>query len=227
MPVSAPNQSARALASARLDGRAILPAGARSREVGAIDRKMQDEQFERGAQTFARVVAGGVVAGRDPREQPRQYGELARQDVGNHAPLGLDQNLVEAALIAARLAPRLLERAKTAIIDKHARDHVEPFVAGGARDAGKARQALAVGEDLFDDDIEPAARRSGWFAIDQALQAAEIVMRVAQPVDVVEPQPMQAARRRSGGGPGRGWRERWRRPRPARPASELMSKKRR
>ena len=47
---------------------------------------------------------------------------------------------VEAARIAGDLAPRRVERAKPALVDEHARDDVEPFVAGGAGDAGKARQ---------------------------------------------------------------------------------------
>src|SRR6266508_166365 len=96
-----------------LDDRAIFPARTRRRDVGAVDREMQDEQFECGAQTLARVVAGGVVPGRDARDETRQYGELTGQDVRDHPPLGLDQNLVEAAAITAQLAPRLLERAKT------------------------------------------------------------------------------------------------------------------
>ena len=112
------------------------------------------------------------------------------QDVGDHPPLGFDQDLVEAAAVAARLAPRLIERTKAALVDEQARDHIEPFVAGGAGDAGKARQPLPVGEDLFDHHVEFAAA-GGLAHLDQSLQPAEILMRVAQAVDVVEPQALQ------------------------------------
>src|SRR5713226_705904 len=52
-----------------LDDRPVFPAGTGGSEIGAVDRKMQDEQLKRGAQALARIVAGGVMAGRDPREQ--------------------------------------------------------------------------------------------------------------------------------------------------------------
>jgi hypothetical protein len=118
---------------------------------------MQDEQLERGAQALAAVIAGAVVAGRDARELTSQHGELAHQDVGDHPPLGLDQDLVEAALFAADLLPGLLQRAEPAIIDQDARYRIEPLVAGSAGDAGKARQPLTLGQDLFDDDVDSAA----------------------------------------------------------------------
>ena len=176
----------------RFDDGAIFPAGTRCGDVGAINREMQDEEFERGAKTLGGIVAGGVVTGGDAHKQTRQHRELARQDVGDHAALRLDENLVEAAVIPAHLAPGLVENGKTAIIDEHARDRIEPFIAGRAMDAGKTRQPLAVGEDLLDDHVEPAI--GGWlFDVDEPLQPPEVLVRIAQAVDVIKSQPVQAA----------------------------------
>ena len=56
------------------------------------------------------------------------------------------------------VAPQRVERVAAGLVDQHARDHVEPFVAGGAGNAGKRRQRLAVGQDFLDHDVERLAR---------------------------------------------------------------------
>ena len=81
-------------------------------------------------------------------------------------------------------------RSRPVALDQHARNDVEPFVAGGAGDAGKGRHRLAIGEDLLDHDIE-------WVAMpllaDELAQAAGVLRGIAQAVDVVEAQALQFA----------------------------------
>ena len=96
------------------------------------------------------------MPGRDAGEQTRQYGEFARQDSRDHPALGLDDDFIETARITAHLAPCALQDGQTTVIDKYARNHVEPFIAGGACDAGKAREALAIGKDLFGNQVKTA-----------------------------------------------------------------------
>jgi hypothetical protein len=66
---------------------------------------MQNEQLERGAQALGCIVACGVMTGGDPHEQTRQYGELARQNVSNHATFGFDEDNIKTSFIAAHIVP--------------------------------------------------------------------------------------------------------------------------
>ena len=63
---------------------------------------------------------------------------------------------------------------------------------GRPRDTGKARQALALGKNFFDHKIKPVSvdRLS---RLDQAGKPPAILMRIAQPVDVIESQTLQTA----------------------------------
>src|SRR5262249_19887232 len=73
----------------------------------------------------------------------------------------------------------------------HLRDGDHPFVAGGALNAGKARQALVLAKDLFDHGVErlcPALRLA-----DEAAQSLAILRGIAQAVDMVETQALQLA----------------------------------
>ena len=63
------------------------------------------------------------------------------------------------AALAGEIAPGSLQPVEPVAIDQHARNDVEPFIAGGAGDAGKVRHRLAVGENLLDHDVERPARR--------------------------------------------------------------------
>src|SRR5260370_17097175 len=87
---------------------------------------MQDEQLERGAQSLDCIVACGVVAGGDPCEQTRQYGELAHQNVCNHATLGFDENGVKVAFIAAHVVPGSPECGAPPLVHKNPSDYVKP-----------------------------------------------------------------------------------------------------
>ena len=94
------------------------------------------------------------MTGGDAREQARQHRELASEDISNHTALRLDQDFVEAALIPACLVPGAIEHREPALVEEHARDHIEPFVAGRAGHAGKARQPLPLGQNLFGDNVK-------------------------------------------------------------------------
>ena len=116
---------------------------------------------------------------------------LARLEL-EHASFGLDQNIVEVAIVATCGSPDAVERLKSALIEKHARNDVEPLIAGRPRNAGKTRQALAFGKYFFNHKVKPAAA-GRLSSLDQAREPPEILMRIAQPVDVVEAQPLQSA----------------------------------
>jgi hypothetical protein len=131
------------------------------------------------------------MAGGDAHEQAPEHREFAIENVCNHPPLGLDENGIEAALLAAHLAPSPREHGKSAAIEQEPGDEVEPFVPCGAGGAGKARQALPVTQDFFCHDVERSGLRPP-FDLDQPVQPPEILMRVTQSIDVVEAQPMQA-----------------------------------
>src|SRR5262249_52741221 len=153
---------------------------------------MQDEQRECETQAVGGVVARAVVAGGDAREQPCQHREFAVENVCNHPPLGVDEDGIEVALLAAHVAPTPGEHGKSTVVEQEARDEVEPFVPCGAGDPGKTRQALPVAQDLFRHQVERSVLRPA-FDLDQSMQPAEILMRVTQSIDVVEAQSMQTA----------------------------------
>src|SRR5262245_35111121 len=115
---------------------------------------MQNEQLKRSAQPLGGIVACSVMPGCDPCEQPRQYGEFARQNVGNHATFGFDEDSIKTAFIAAHVVPGSRQRGEPAIVEKEPRDDVEPFIARCACDSCKARQALSIGQNLFGYDVE-------------------------------------------------------------------------
>src|SRR5215813_11530863 len=105
---------------------------------------MQDEQLERDAQPLRGKVAGGIVAGGDASQQSHQHSEFTRQDVGDYTALGVDEDGVETETLAAHLPPSAVERGEPAVIEEQARDHVEPFITGGASNPGEARKTLSV-----------------------------------------------------------------------------------
>ena len=130
------------------------------------------------------------MAGGNAHEQSRQHSEFAGQNVGDYASLGVDENGIEAALIATHVAPGALEGGKPAIVEQKPGNEIEPFVSRRSANSSEARQPLPIGQNLFGHYVEwPRLCRSA--AINQPLQPAKILMRVAQPVDVVEAQPMQ------------------------------------
>src|SRR5262249_34599567 len=100
------------------DDRTVFPAPTRPGGVGAIDREMQNEQLERSAQPLGGIVACGVMPGGDPFKQTRQYGEFARQNVGNHATFGFDEDGIKAAFIAAHVVPGSRQYGEPAIVEK-------------------------------------------------------------------------------------------------------------
>src|SRR4051812_31174230 len=153
---------------------------------------MQHEGSKRGAQARGAVVTRAVVPGGDAREEMAEHCEFARQARIEYAPFRLDQNVIEGAHLAACSPPDAVERLESSLIEQDAGDDVKPLIAGRSRDTGKARQALALGENFFDHKIEPVAigRLS---RLDQASKPPAILMRIAQPVDVVEPQTLQTA----------------------------------
>ena len=100
----------------------------------------------------------------------------------------------KSAALRRDLAPQRVELGAAAVVDQNARDRVEPFVAGGAGDAGKRRQALAVARGFSRPPRKTASAFAAADLADQLLQAAGVLQRVEQPVDVVEPQPLQLVR---------------------------------
>src|SRR5262249_16201186 len=139
------------------DDRAIFAARSRCGDVSAIDREMQNEQLERGAQALGGIVACGVMTGGDPREQARQYGEIARQNNCKHKTLGVDENSVKTAFLAPHVKPGPPKRGESAIVEKKPGDDVEPFIACRAGNSSKAREALSIGQNPFRRHVERCA----------------------------------------------------------------------
>ena len=135
------------------------------------------------------------MAGGDAAEQLHQHVELARHDRVEHAKLRAFQHRREILLRRRDLAPQRVELVAAGLIDQDARDRIQPFVAGGAGDARKRRHGFAVGENFLDHHIERLAALAAADAPDQLLQPPGVLRRVEQPVDVVEPQPLQLIRR--------------------------------
>ena len=70
-------------------------------------------------------------------------------------------------------------------IDQEPDEQVRDLVAGGAVGAPVRRQRLVGREDLLDQQLDRPRRRGA--------QAPQVRLRVAQPVDVVDPQPVDDA----------------------------------
>ena len=110
MPSSAANQSARAFSIVSEISARSCAVGPAERQIGAIDRKMQDIELERLPQAVGGKVAGGVVSAGDTREQPRQHGEFAGQQGLQHPALGVLQDRLQPRRDIADLPPYLVER---------------------------------------------------------------------------------------------------------------------
>ncbi len=108
------------LADGCVDDRAIFRRRCGGGDVGAVNGKVQEKQLERRSQPRSRVVAGAVVASGDACQQARQCGELASQQGREDTALGLDQHILEAALVTTRLAPSLLESIEAALVEQNA-----------------------------------------------------------------------------------------------------------
>ena len=98
------------------------------------------------------------------------------------------EDLPERTRVVGGLAAEAVEQLEAGVVDEHARNDVEPFVAGGAGDAGKLGHALVAGEDLLHRDVEAAPCALG--GADQPLQAAAVLDGIPQTVDMVETQTM-------------------------------------
>ena len=153
---------------------------------------MQHIEFERLAQAVGRKVARRVMARADTREQARQHREFAGEQGLENPALGLLQDGGEPGRQIADLPPHLIERFEALAVDQYPGDGIEPFIAGGAVDAGEGRQLFLFSENLFDHHVE----RFGILSLcipDQAAQALKILRRIAQTIDVIEPQAVQPA----------------------------------
>ena len=150
---------------------------------------MHHIEFERLPQAVGGIVAARIVSVGDACEQPRQHREFAGEQGTQNPALGLPQHRIEPGRGAADLPPDLVEGIEALCIDKHMRDGIHPFIAGGAVHAGKGMQLLLLAQDLLDHDIE----RLGCIPRfpDQPAQSLEILRGIAQAVDVIEPQAMQ------------------------------------
>ena len=175
-----------------VDQRAIALTGTRTgprRDVGPVDREVEDEELERLAQAGFRKIARGIMTGGNPGEQAHQHGELARQHGLEHAPLGFLQHRLERRRRIAGLAPDIVEFAEPVRIEQHARDRIEPFIARCAADTRKAGQCLVLAEDFLDPQWEGLACRALRLE-DQPAQPHEVLRGILQPVDVIEPQAL-------------------------------------
>src|SRR4051812_5166040 len=99
---------------------------------------MQDEEPKCEGEPVRRVIAGRVVSGRDPIKQTSQDRELAHQDGRKHPSLGCLQNLLKWPRITAHSMPCLVKPPEAVAIKEHAREPVQPFIAGRAGNARKA-----------------------------------------------------------------------------------------
>ena len=191
MSASVPCQRRRAAAMVRsMMARSWRRAAGRG-HVGAVQRKFEHIEPQGFAEPVGGIVARAEMTGGDAAEQLHQHAEFARHDGVEHAVLGVLaaplRNPACAGAISRHSASSLSRPAGST---SSARDGVEPFIAGGAGDAGKRRHRLAVGEDFLDHHVEWLARAAA-DAADQLLQAAGVLRRVEQPVDVIEPQTLQ------------------------------------
>src|SRR5258705_2573448 len=127
------------------------------------------------------------MAGSDPGQEPREHGKFAGKDGPEHILLGFPQDGIEAALAAAGLAPRAVEPPKSRAVKQDTGNDVQPFIAGGSGNGRKPWQCFILFKNLFNDDVH---RLLSKLAFDLQLQAPQIVMRVAQAVDMVESQAL-------------------------------------
>ena len=172
------------------DQLAIERGGAGCGDVGAVDREMQHVQLEGLPQRVGGKVARRVMATGDPRQKARQHGEFAEQQRLQHAQLGLAQHRGEFRRGVADLTPDLVERIEAPGLDQHLGDGVEPFIARGAMNAGEIDQLLVLAKNLLDQHVK-RLRLVDLRVAHEASQPLEILRRVVQPVDVVEPQALQ------------------------------------
>src|SRR3954447_15112008 len=139
---------------------------------------MQHEGSKRGAQARSAVVTRAVVPGGDAREEMAEHCEFARQARIEHALFGLDQNVVEGAILAACCSPNAVERIESLLIEQDTGDDVEPLIAGRPCNAGKTWQALALGKYFFDHKIQPVAI-DGVSRLDRAGKPPAVLMWIA------------------------------------------------
>ena len=152
--------------------------GTGRREIGAIDREMQNVEFKRLPQAVGGKIPRRVMSAGDARQQPRQHGEFAGQQRLQHPAFCLQQHRLQLRRHVADLPPNFVERLQAFAVDQHLRDDVQPFIARGALHARETMQLFVLAEDFLDHHIEwPAG--IALRVTDQATQALEILRGIA------------------------------------------------
>ena len=163
-------------------------------DVAAIDREAGHHFHQRLAQPVEGEVAGVPAGGGDARQAVGEHVELARQGGAHDQLLGVVGKFFEVAVDAAEVAVDTRHAPLGGAIDEQVVDQVGEAVAGRAVDRPVVRQALVVGEDLLDHQIQRQrfARRRG-LAADGLLQVTEVLARIVEPIRMVDAQPLDLA----------------------------------
>ncbi len=101
---------------------------------------------------------------------------------------------------------------------RKASDEIDEVVSGSAVDRPVGPQRLVRPQDFFDDEVE--------WPLGALPERSEIGLRIEQPVDVIDPEPLDLAGGKHREDPGMGVQEDRRKLHP-RPAGSLMLKNRR
>ena len=138
-------------------------------------------------------VGGAGIAARDRREQSREALHVRCEQRAEDERLAAHRDLVEAELGAADAqegAVGALDLVAPGGIDEERVELRQEFVARGAGDRPVGAQPLASGENLLDEDRELGARAH---LADGGIEALEVVARIAQPIDVINAEPVELA----------------------------------
>src|SRR5207302_3636645 len=105
--------------------------------------------------------------------------ELARQQLRDREALGLIRHLLEGPSLASEVGIEARHRRLAGGIDEESAEQVQKLVPGRARDRPARGQLFVRCQDLL--DYDPGSWR-------RLLQAAQVLLRVAQTVGVVDAQ---------------------------------------
>ena len=154
-------------------------------DVGAVDGEGGDQLPDRLVQLMSGVVAVAAVPLADFDGQVGQPVDLRREHLGHHEVLLLVDDLVPVDRLAGEGGVGLAQRLLAGGVDEEAADPVDEVVAGRARHRPRRREPLAGLEDLLHHHPGVGAGL--------ACEAAQVALRVAQAVGMVDAQPVHHA----------------------------------
>ena len=152
--------------------------------VRAVDAEVRDHLAQHLVQLVPRVVAMTTMALADLEEERGEPVHVAAEDIAHHEVLLLPGDAGEVRRLTGEPRVGAGERLFALGVDEQATDAIQEVVAGGPRHHPRLAQPLTGLEDLLGDD---PGRGAG------VVQATEVVLRIAQPVRMVDTKPVEHA----------------------------------